>query len=360
MAQIEFTDAKAALDRSWVFSVAADLTSSVGLFHYDSISLADNPVFLPITDASNIHRNVKEGAFDPSITVNASLQYDGLINEIIAAVFGSSSASPAEQTGGQGDYLHNIDLAGSNLGIFQTLAWKVETDEVIEIPGVKWNQLTIRGDSNNFATVTAVGVASKVDYSAATSVTVVNSATDLNGLSLPSDPPEFALVGGANLHCRINTASGAALALADNKEVLSFELNINRPLDAVHPFRGVETKYPTEPVQLQAYDATLTLTYADVDQSDHDPRKDRDDQTDKKVEIYIKGTQIGSGEYKSYKLQFPSAKAIDAPGYGPQRDQRLAPSVTYRLFKATSAPTGMTGVTAPRIALINTRSAMLL
>ena len=178
MAKVEFTDAKAALDRSWVFSVAADLTSSVGLLHYDSIALADNPAYLPITDADNIQRDVKEGAFDPGITVTAMLQYDGLINEIIAAVFGSASTSPAEQTGGQGDYLHNIDLVASNLGIFQTLAWKVETDQVIEVPGVKWNQVVIRGESNNFATVTVNGLASQVDYSGAAGVTEVNTATD--------------------------------------------------------------------------------------------------------------------------------------------------------------------------------------
>lgn len=359
MARIEFPDAKAALDRTYTWDTAADLTSGVGLLHYNSINLTDNPNYLPITNADNVHVNIKEGAQDPNISIEASLQYDGLINEIIAAVFGTVSA-PAEQTGGQSDYLHNIDLASSNLTIYQTLAYKIESDQVIEVPSIKWNDLTIRGESNNFAMCTVTGLSGSVLYSGANGVTPENTATDIGTLSLPSDPPEFALAGGSGLYCRLNAASGDALDSGDDQQILSFELRVTRPLDATHPFRGANTKYPTEPIQLQAYDATLTLVYDHIDDADHDPRKDRDDQTEKKCEIALVGTQIGSGDNRQYLFQFPSMKAIDAPGYGPQRDQRLAPSVTYRLFKRSSAPTGMTGVTVPRIALTNTRSVTLL
>jgi hypothetical protein len=359
VAKIEFTEAKASLDRAWTWDTAADLVSAQGLLHYDTIGLSDNPNYLPITNDDNVHTDVHKGAHGPTVTATATLSYDGLINEAIAAVMGTASA-PVEQTGGQGDYLHNIDLAASNLDIFQTIAWKVESDQVIEIPSVKWQEFTIRGESNNFPTATTSGLAGSTVYSAASGASIVNSYTTLDGLSLPTDPPKFALCGGSSLYCRKNTEAGGALSSSDDLEILSWEFKLSRPLDPSHPFRGANTQYPTQPTQLQAYDATLTLTFDHIDDADHDPRKDRDDQTAQKCEIFFDGAVIGAGENRSYKFQFPSMKAIDSPGYGPQRDQRLAPSVTYRLFKAAAAPTGMTGVTVPRIALINTRSALLL
>jgi len=359
MAKIEFTEAKASLDRTWTWDTAADLVSAEGLLHYDSIGLSDNPTYLPVTNDDNVQVNVLKGAHGPTVTAVAPLSYDGLINEAIAAVMGLSSA-PVEQTGSQGDYLHNIDLSASNLDVFHTLAWKIESDQVIEIPSVKWREFTLRGESNNFPMANLTGMAGLTTYSGASGASIINSYGTLDGLALPTDPPKMALCGGSSLYCRMNTEAGGALSSSDDLEILSWEFRLSRPLDPSHPFRGVNTQYPTQPTQLQAYDATLTLVFDHIDDADHDPRKDRDDQTANKCEIFFDGDMIAAGENRSFKFQFPSMKAIDSPGYGPQRDQRLAPSVTYRLFKAAAAPTGMTGVTVPRIALINTRSTLLL
>lgn len=349
MAVREFNDVSAAVKNGTTWGTAADLTSGAYKLHFESITFDQSRgEFLSTGNTNNVSAVTLLEA-NSSVTITANLGFhNGAIWTMLANLVGTSS-TPAEQTSGQGDYLHTIDTASSIYGNFFTLAWEVETDQVIELPSVKPISATFSFAPNQVPTVTIQGVVSRVLFSGNTTTT--NTAAELQALTLPS--VEIPALNGTNHYFRMNTYAGSSLSSTNNKEILSAEWTFSRPLDESRTLRGANTPYTSEPIQLNNTDQTLTVTYDRVDDALQDPLDDLLDQTTLKAEMFIDGATIASGVATSIKIQWPILKTTAAPGYSPTRGQRITAGHTMRAYQASAAPSGMSGVTNTRVSVIN-------
>lgn len=290
-----------------------------------------------------------------SVTITADTSYHGRYLMALAGVLGTASA-PSETTASQGDYLHNLDLATNNDSDFFTVAFiSGEDNAVLELPSVKFHTFTWSHGVNGVGTFTATGIASGVTWEASTPE---NTAAELN--SLTYDTYQACVLGGANHYFRINTVGGSTLSSSDDFEIKDFTVGIQRPLELEYCLRGANSKYTEEPKQTGDTTGTLTANFCKSERSRLDVMNIWSTGTQHKAEIFFDGDQIGTGVNTSCKFQFPKLEIGGAMPTGfdlPNSNQRMRPGVTWNLLKATSAPSGMTGVTNyMRAALINQRS----
>ncbi len=287
------------------------------------------------------------------ITLTADLSYGSLILQPIAKLFGADTC--AEVTGGQGDYRHTITLQEENDFEFTTVLWNYGTTtyDLIEIPSVKWHTLRITQERNGVGVVTIEGIGDKVN-------TTGQSTTYAQLAACTYDGYEAAVLGGTNHYCRINAASSGALSSSDDKNIMSYEITLTRPLERDYTLRGANTKYSMEPKQLGQTTGQLSLTFHQIDSSALDILSLWNAETQQKAEIYLDGTVIGSGTNRSYKYIFPCLEHVGAfpAGYDyPNNNARMRPTAVFNMLQASAAPTGMTGHTNyMSIVAVNTRT----
>lgn len=353
MAQIEFSGALAGVGYTNTLGTADDLTAgNAELMHFNSITLNDSFGTKTVTNTNNTIADLLQLEQNVSVTINYELKYHDASNIFLAAWLGDAGV-PSEVTASQGDYLHTMDYQDTIGDNYVTLAWKVETDQVIEIPSMKVASVVISASSNGVPQVTVTGVADRWLYSGVDSVT--NSATDLDGMSAATTL-EFAVCNGSTLYARVNAESDGALSSSDDQALTGFTLSWTRNISPGFTFRGANTKYAGALSELSAASMTLELQYLVIDDGSHDPISDLLNQTAKKIEIEFEGAQLGTGTNAGFKFQIPSAKVISKTGYTPTRDNRLTAGAVLQCLEASSAPTGMTGVTNLRLLLTNERS----
>lgn len=354
MASIATDLVKIGLKKGSAWGTAVAVSSGIYLYGRISISGGDDGYFPSDlgfagkrTTQTFLRRNL-------SVTFTADLAYSQGVMALVASVMGTES-TPSEQTVSQGDYLRNIDLADSNVGLFWTLAWLNEDDDLCELSSVKWTGFTIAQEANGVGTVTVQGVADNLTILAGGAASSVANITGNTPLTYQS-----AVLGGTNHYFRINADSGAGLSGTDNKPILSYSLSLQRTLDPLFALRGANTKYSLEPTPLGDIVGNLTFQLAYIDDSVQDLILDWLNKSTFKAEIFLDGSQIGSGVNTSYKFQMPLLQP-DGPipsGYdAPAKNQRMQPSLSYAMMKRSAAPTGMTGVTDYlRIVSIDRRS----
>lgn len=357
MAKIQHNEQYAGFGIGTTWGTADDLTAGTAeAFRYRSISWNDSFQFLDVKNTSNTNIDQHKLALTSQFQTVHELEYHSCVLKMIALFFGTSTASPSEQNVGEGDYLHQIDVANSIRGKFGTIAYCVEDDQVIERPSCKPSALTLLFEANQPVVATIDWVADRYLYSG--SDTPANTQAEVAALTAATT--EEAVVGGSGLYLRVNAESGGALSSSDDHEVVRATFRLERGYQNKYVFQGANTPYIVEPYESTAWASTLDVEYAHVDDADHDPLGDVTDQTARKAELQITGNQIGSGDNATLKLMLPSMKGRSTQGYGPQRGQILAPSASYMCFGGVTAPTGMTGVTKPRLEATSTISAGLL
>ena len=70
--------------------------------------------------------------------------------------------------------------------------------------------------------------------------------------------------------------------------------------------------------------------------------------------MFVDGAQIGTGVNTSLKLQIPALKALQPGQRGYTGQATIAnPTLNMEGFVAAAAPSGMTGVTYPRLTTID-------
>ncbi len=291
------------------------------------------------------------------VTFTCDLSYHGNYLGIMAYVM-NNIGNASETTSSQGDYSHEMKLSDSNNSRFFTMAFLAgEDDNAIEIPSVKFHSFTINHDVNGVGTFTAQGIADDV---------VIQADTPQNTVAEFSSFPDYptyqpCVLGGSSHYFRQNANSGGALSGSEDMEILGYTLSVSRPLEREFTLRGASTPYTAEPKQLGYTIGSLEVRYARVEDSVIDILNTWDDETKQKMEIFFDGDQINSGVNTSLKLQFPYAEIAGAMPGGfdlPNNNTRMRPVVSYNLLKASSAPSGMTGVTDYlAVTTINERSA---
>lgn len=272
------------------------------------------------------------------VTIECDMTYGQGWIALLASLMGTES-TPAEQTVGQGDYLSNIDLADTS-SLFWSLAFNIETDRVMSIPSLMVQSVTIPFAPNSGSTVSFQCIADTRIISVTSTVANINAATAYNY--------EAATLGGTNHYVRVNAAGGAGLAAGDNKTVLSGSMTLSRPLERLYGVRGASTRYTMQPFQSGMIDARLRLKFSELDDATYDIWGDYLSQVQRKAEVMIDGSIIGSTINRSLKFQMPLL--ISMPQAPSEHDLqsiqgRNQPEIEYRMFKAAAAPTGMAGVT---------------
>lgn len=354
MASIATDLVKIGLKKGSVWGTAVAVSSGMYLYGRITVSGGDDGYFPSDlgfagkrTTQTYMKRNLQ-------VTLTTDLAYSQAFMAAVTSVMGTES-TPTETTGGQGDYARNIDLADSNVGLYWTMAWLQEDDDLCELASIKWTGFTITQEANGVGTVTVTGVADNLTILAGGAASSVANITGNTPLTYQS-----AVLGGTNHYFRINADTGAGLTSGENKPILSYTLSLQRTLDPLYALRGVNTKYSLEPTPLGDIVGNLTFQLAYIDDSVQDLILDWLNKNTLKAEIFMDGAQIAAGVNTSYKFQMPYLQS-DGPlpsGYdAPAKNQRMQPSISLAMLKRSAAPTGMTGVTDYlRIVSIDRRS----
>lgn len=287
-----------------------------------------------------------------SLTISMDLVSDNWW-PLLAAHFMGTSSTPSEQTVSQGDYLHNIDFTNEIEGEFLSCSYLVEDDRAVEFPSIKITSMAIDMPVNQVGTVTFNAIADKVVVATGSQV---NNATDIGTLSYPTQY-EALVLGGTNHYFRMNAQGGGSLSSSNDYRIMRFGAQFARPVQAGHVLRGANTRYVVEPQQLGPTTGSINFQLYDIDDSVLDMLNDWDSASEFKAELFVDGTQIGSGVNRSLKLQLPRlhhTAPIPAGHDIPNANSLMQPTATLQTLQAASAPTGMTGVTNyMRAAIIN-------
>lgn len=323
-----------------------------------SVSAALRNFFRAILASRKSHFD-RAGCQNYTVTATADLTYGQPWLAWLASTMGTES-TPTETTGGQADYLRNLDLADSTYGsakVIFSLGWTIEDAtgaKVIVLPSVKWNQFSFTADANGVGTVTFSGVCDRPVISGATT-----TYANLVALSNPTGY-EAAVLGGTNSYFRMNAQGGAGLTSGENKTIETYTIEINRPIRPQHALQGASSAYILEPKEIDRIDGFVTVRLSEINASSTDILSLWRNKTAQKAELFFDGTQIGTGVNRSFKFQMPSLEATPEFPAGhdvPNNNSLMTPTMRFRMLKASAAPTGMTSVTnLLRIAVVDTRS----
>lgn len=292
--------------------------------------------------------DVARGVFTGNITVSMDLSYNQPWTALFASVMGTEGNASSEITASQGDYSHTIDLSDSisnSSMIAWTLAFTTEESvgaKLIELPSVKFFSASISQDVNAQGTVTFQGFFDKVVTSGWTT-----SYANLTGLS-GTTPYEIAILGGTNHYLRMNASSGGSLSGSNDIPIQNYTITLNRPLSTRYALRAANSSYTYEPLDLGLIDGQVSFRLLEINASTLDHLANWSAATDQKAELFIDGTQIGSGVNRSIKIQLPALEPSPGlpAGYDiPNNNSFQNPIAAFTMKKRSAAPTGMSGVT---------------
>lgn len=359
MALLQPSDSDLGIGNGSTWGTAPDFTSGSNgeILYADNCNVSHSINLYRVAQGTSRPTDIKRLAHGVGVTLNGRAHYNDRWMQVLANLMGTSTASPAEQNVGEGDYLHNIDMNSETYGLFQSLSFTHETDEVTEVPSCKWASGQIVFTVNDVVSYSFSGIGDKALYSE--SDTVVNNASDVTGLTTPTPSPICFM--SDNLYVRINSQSGSELSSSNDLEVVSVTLAITRE-GMTNDFvtRGANTKYVIEPKQGGLTTVTAAFQFAELSQAKYDVLSQWATGAELKGELFVDGDAIASGKNESILVQMPRMIVASNTGADLTRGRVFAPLMTCELFKAASAPTGMTGVTDLRVAMSTTRSAALI
>lgn len=233
-------------------------------------------------------------------------------DRLLAQFFGESTA-PAEQTVGEGDYLHTFTFSATPNGHFGTIAWETSQSDVIELASTYTESITVSmPEVGQPVRYTAVLVATDAEFDESAAV---NNNADLQSLSfvqsekfVPSCANEFRIKQVFD-----DGASDSALASpADVVAITSFEMELETPLEIIPEMTGGDCNAPTQEgervgtltVTFKQHTDNLTLSYENWKQGEY-----------YQADITWEGSQIAAGENLRHTLRFPKLCLVDAPQY---------------------------------------------
>lgn len=274
-----------------------------------------------------------------------SVSCDATFSQAWLALFGQlmgTESTPAEQTVGQGDYLHNFDLADSIDGLFWTMVWKVETNKVRAFPSAKITSFSFDSPAPGVGTVSFQGIADEFVE------TTTSTTTHIDALA--PFAYESAVFGAANTHLRFaDYSTSTPLSSTNDMAVQNFKIQLSRPMTAQHASRGALSAKCFEPSQQGDIDGMVEFTLFRLDAATYgDLMAAWYNATVKMAELQLLGSAIGTGLARTLKFQFPY---IQAPGEIPQgqapagNNQYWTPTFKGRMLVAPAAAAGMSGFT---------------
>lgn len=287
------------------------------------------------------------GNLKPQIDITMDARYRDCMAFILAQFMGTSGA-PVEQTGGQADYKHTITFNTTMNAKYGTLAYESSSATVIEYPSVATSEITFSLDD-------APGIleftASLLANNAVITGTVNTNASLASATLVDTETINYAFEDTF----RQNAASGGSLAGGDQYNIVSYELNLQRPQEFIGEIKS--TVGNGEPIETDLFAGTLTLGVKSLE--DHTRLTEWSAETPQKCALNIQGTQIGSGVNKGINILIPRMLLVQEPQYQLTSAGINPLTLTYRILQASANPTGMTS-TLPYFEIINGLSTSLL
>lgn len=290
------------------------------------------------------------GSVIPTISLTADLGYRNNCDVLLAQFMGTSAA-PTEVTVGQSDYKHVITFNNTLNAKYVTLAFESTSATVMEFPTCAVQSIGIATTGvPGYLDFTAELLANTVELSSS-----VNTNATLANCTFSEGVPELVAVDLVDKF-RTNAQTGSAVAGGDQYNVTGFNLALNRPQEIIPEIKGSAGN--SAPLSTDLFDGTLSLDVKEL--ADHAYYTIWSAETARKALIEIEGTQIGTGSNKKFSIYIPRMLLVTEPQYALTEQGTNALSMEFRLLKAATAPTGMTGSTYPYFEIVNTLSTSLL
>ncbi len=351
MASISGAQTKAGIKiaSTWGTAVACGATNSFAGEISPSFNVSEI-VSRQIGSGAYMLSTATRGSVIPTVSLTADLGYRNNCDILLAQFMGTSGV-PTEVTVGQGDYKHVITFNSTLNAKFVTLAFETTSTTVMEFPTSAVQSIGIATTSvPGYIDFTAALLSNTVELSSA-----VNTNATLANCTFSEGTPELVAVDLVDKF-RTNAQSGSAVAGGDQYNITGFKFSLNRPQDIKPEIKGSAGN--SAPLSSNLFDGTLSLEVKEL--ADHAYYTIWSAETARKALIEIEGTQIGSGANKRFSIYLPRMLLITEPQYNLTDQGTNAVSLEFRLLKAASAPTGMTGSTYPYFEIVNTLTTSLL
>jgi hypothetical protein len=267
--------------------------------------------------------------------------YGANFGKLLSFIFGTSGAPTQTPPSTGTTYLHNCDLATS-LSKFFTLCI---ARKAVSGDSLKWHEydscmmgrVVFSGSGNDRVRWSADVLANRLDRDSST-----NTTTQTDAVTMPTTRGITRFTQGL---FRINAQAGATLAsTTDDLAIAGFELEIMRPLS--EDFLADGTGELAQPAE---QDVCVAMLRVDLRSYDSDTWKTAYAAgTEYKADLkFLSGVTPSGGSEMYVQFQMPRLVVAEEPQANIGGRGRITHRVTFKLLTASTAPTGMSGVTAP-------------
>jgi hypothetical protein len=258
---------------------------------------------------------------------------DTFQNVLWALACGTGGTSPAV-VGTSTAYTNTFEPATQKTGLYATIV-RDKVQFISEIPSAKCTGFELSFGDNGRASVLWKFTGTKEVVNSS-----INTATQVSALTFPTQGLRAFF---KQLVFRVNAQSGGALSASDALSVTDLKLSYDQPLDELF-IAGQD--YVIEPEDNAYPEIMLEWTFARLDSTSDNYIGYHRDNTSLKADITITGPTLASTNY-SLLFQFPNLIVTEAPVEFKSGAENVQPRVATKAYKASTAPTGMTGVTKP-------------
>lgn len=345
MGKITGADAKVGFKKASTVGTAVAVGANNGLCH-EGLSMS---VSVERQEAASLGlglsmlKDVKRGAetFEPSLTTTP--QFNCAEIDLLACFMGDAVAG-VEQTTSQGDYLHVLHF--SKTRAFGTLAAQASDSasaKVIEFPSTYIKEVTLQPKGvPGYLQADFKMLATSRDLASSTNTwSTINS-----NLTRPTDE-QIEMLKDADIW--IGDASGSALSSSNKVNIKNFSLTLTRDLTPANEITG--TNVDAAPIDQGYFSGTLTLDLSGLD--DFTWFNYSTAETFLMAKIGFEGSQIGSGDNRSFNIYLPRIKLVEDPKYDIVDPGFNPHNLTFEVLAAVAAPTGMS-YTLPYFEITNT------
>lgn len=261
--------------------------------------------------------------------------YGSSCGRLLSYIFGTSGA-PTNNTG---SYTHTLTMTDVLTKFMTIIAGKRTGQKPWEYASMKARRLLLRAEGRGRLSWELTLVGGGLDKNSST-----NTTTELAALTIRDSTRPVLRLGDATF--RINAQGGSALAsTTDDVQIVGFEMVIERqmPVDF-----GTESALVLEPFDDGDVNVMLTIDYRAYSSDTFIDAWDTDSTpTEYKADIvFSSGITPASGQELTWTFSFPrlQPKPSTTPITG---RNRIAHRVSFKCLEASSAPSGMSGITKP-------------
>lgn len=289
----------------------------------------------------SMRKGSARGNLTPTVSLDMPGGFRNGMERILAQFFGAASVGP-EITVGSGDYKHTLTMNPSPNTVYGTIAFEGTDAAVFEYPSCACTGFTL----------TAVNPISVVGFTPAfladkrVITGSVNTNASLNAATQTDS--EVAYIDHED-DFWIDTEASVALSAPDQNNITGYTLTLSRPQEHSREIKG--TPGAGSPFSTDLITGTLAVTFSKLNDMTWFTANDAG--TTFKSKFLLEGQPIGAGgSVRSIAIYLPRMKVVTSPDYNLTGAGNNPVTVTFELYAADAAPTGMTSV-YPYMEIVN-------